>query len=307
MNLRPPSSGWKSKPSKQPARSLSACFLLFAWLAHRLWRWKRYVPTKRRIFFTAFRPPWAVSGALRLGIRGAKLLQRTAKWHHTSASLNVLDGPVACWPLTTHLYVRHVRRRKPPHTCLLDSFQNTVQCTFGAPSRRIIAAMLFPAAWCFAGRSLDREGHVRSSPQASYACSTHTHTHTHTELGGGAVNAATLVCGRCSVRISVGTPALPVESQQTFRRNMSPQSSGSKNEPSKKPQAETLVSCMVYSSAMKIVATCPSETSVDFHRTTRHYIPEDSALQSFSWVYLLSLPVNVRILHPSSFQILANS
>jgi hypothetical protein len=34
-----------------------------------------------------------------------------------------------------------------------------------------------------------------------------------------------------------------------------------------------------YSSTLKREAICSSETSVDFQRTTRRYIPEDSALQ----------------------------
>jgi hypothetical protein len=45
-----------------------------------------------------------------------------------------------------------------------------------------------------------------------------------------------------------------VESQPTFRSNISPPYSGSKNEP-----------------------ICSSETSVDLQRTTRHYMPEDSS------------------------------
>jgi hypothetical protein len=48
-----------------------------------------------------------------------------------------------------------------------------------------------------------------------------------------------------------------VESQSTFRRNMSPPSSGSKNKLSKKP----------------------AETSLDFQRTIRRYIPEDRTLR----------------------------
>jgi hypothetical protein len=35
-----------------------------------------------------------------------------------------------------------------------------------------------------------------------------------------------------------------------------------------------LVPCMVYSLTMKVEAICSSETSVDFHRTTRRYIAE---------------------------------
>jgi hypothetical protein len=75
----------------------------------------------------------------------------------------------------------------------------------------------------------------------------------------------------------------PVESRPTFQRNMSPPSSGSKNKPSKKPAclppAFTLVSCLAYSSAMKMEATCPSETLVNFQWTTWHYIPKDRALR----------------------------
>jgi hypothetical protein len=68
---------------------------------------------------------------------------------------------------------------------------------------------------------------------------------------------------------------------------MSPAPSGSKNKPSKKPerskyQAErlTLVSCLVYSSILKIYATCSSETSVDFQWTTQCHIPEDRTLHN---------------------------
>jgi hypothetical protein len=36
-----------------------------------------------------------------------------------------------------------------------------------------------------------------------------------------------------------------------------------------------LVSCLTYSSTLKMEEICFSETSVDFQRTTRRYIPED--------------------------------
>jgi hypothetical protein len=39
-----------------------------------------------------------------------------------------------------------------------------------------------------------------------------------------------------------------------------------------------LVSCLAYSSIMKMEAKCSSETSVDFQRTTRRYITEDITL-----------------------------
>jgi hypothetical protein len=41
----------------------------------------------------------------------------------------------------------------------------------------------------------------------------------------------------------------------------------------------TLVSCLAYSSTLKMEATCSFETSVDFLRATRRYIPEGRTLQ----------------------------
>jgi hypothetical protein len=41
-----------------------------------------------------------------------------------------------------------------------------------------------------------------------------------------------------------------------------------------------LVSCSAYSSALKMEATCSSETSVDFERTTRRSISEDRTLRN---------------------------
>jgi hypothetical protein len=49
-----------------------------------------------------------------------------------------------------------------------------------------------------------------------------------------------------------------------------------------------LVSCLAYSSTVKIEATCSSETSVEFHRTTRRYIPEDRTLHNHCCEYLKS-------------------
>jgi hypothetical protein len=45
------------------------------------------------------------------------------------------------------------------------------------------------------------------------------------------------------------------------------------------PCAFALVFCFTYSSTLKMEATFSSKTSVDFQRTTRPYIPEDSTLQ----------------------------
>jgi hypothetical protein len=43
--------------------------------------------------------------------------------------------------------------------------------------------------------------------------------------------------------------------------------------------AFTLISCMAYSSTLKMEAEYSSEKSVDFQRTTPSYIPEDRTLQ----------------------------
>jgi hypothetical protein len=44
--------------------------------------------------------------------------------------------------------------------------------------------------------------------------------------------------------------------------------------------ASTLVSCLAYSSTLKIEATCSSETSVHFQWTTWHYISEHRTLHN---------------------------
>lgn len=56
---------------------------------------------------------------------------------------------------------------------------------------------------------------------------------------------------------------------------MSPPCSGLKSKQNKKLAAcFMLVSLLAYSSTLNMV-TCSSETSIDFHHTTQHYIPED--------------------------------
>jgi hypothetical protein len=73
---------------------------------------------------------------------------------------------------------------------------------------------------------------------------------------------------------------LLAESQPTFRRNISPLFSGSKNNPSKKPLELatffTLVSC-----------------SADFQRTTRRYNPEDRNLVRYTlFFYVITLNID---------------
>jgi hypothetical protein len=46
------------------------------------------------------------------------------------------------------------------------------------------------------------------------------------------------------------------------------------------PPAFMLVSCSAYSLTLKMEATHSSETSVEFQRTTRHYVPEDRTLHN---------------------------
>jgi hypothetical protein len=77
----------------------------------------------------------------------------------------------------------------------------------------------------------------------------------------------------------LGYNAVPfVGNQLKFPREMSPPSSESKNKPGKKrewsKQSFTLVSCLAYSSTLKMGAECSSETSVDFQWIIRRYIPE---------------------------------
>jgi hypothetical protein len=57
-----------------------------------------------------------------------------------------------------------------------------------------------------------------------------------------------------------------------------------------------LASRLAYPSNLKKKATCSSETSVDFQRTTRRYIPEDSTPHSHRRDNLKSYePTRVRI------------
>jgi hypothetical protein len=49
----------------------------------------------------------------------------------------------------------------------------------------------------------------------------------------------------------------------------------------KQSSAFMLVSCSAYISTLNMEAICASETSVDFQRFTRRYIPEDSTFRVF--------------------------
>jgi hypothetical protein len=69
---------------------------------------------------------------------------------------------------------------------------------------------------------------------------------------------------------------------------MSPPSSGSKSKLNKKAARARallatgfmLVSCLAYSSTLKMEAVCSSETSADFQRTTLNHIPVDKILHN---------------------------
>jgi PIN domain nuclease of toxin-antitoxin system len=52
-----------------------------------------------------------------------------------------------------------------------------------------------------------------------------------------------------------------------------------KKETSSTNPGNEVVTCLAYSSNLKLEATCSSETYVDFQQTTRRYIPEDGNRQ----------------------------
>jgi hypothetical protein len=65
-----------------------------------------------------------------------------------------------------------------------------------------------------------------------------------------------------------------------------------------KARGETfaLVFCLTYSSNLKLEATCSSESSVDFQRTARHYIPEDRPLHNHCCESLKSYIFQINLL-----------
>jgi hypothetical protein len=74
-----------------------------------------------------------------------------------------------------------------------------------------------------------------------------------------------------------------VEKQPTFlrtnRHNLQDRISQARCQRESRWQAITMVSCSAYST-LKMEAICSSETSVEFQRSTRSYIPEDSTLHA---------------------------
>jgi hypothetical protein len=82
--------------------------------------------------------------------------------------------------------------------------------------------------------------------------------------------------------------------QPRFRWKKWPPCSGSKYKWRKKPAWNrwqvslladwfTLISCLPYSSTLKIEAKCSSETSVDFKQATQPYIPEHRTPHNHCW------------------------
>jgi hypothetical protein len=53
-------------------------------------------------------------------------------------------------------------------------------------------------------------------------------------------------------------------------------------------QETSVKACSAYSSTLKLEAICSSETSVDFQRTTRRYIPKDRTLHNHRYENLKS-------------------
>jgi hypothetical protein len=49
-----------------------------------------------------------------------------------------------------------------------------------------------------------------------------------------------------------------------------------------------LVSCLVYTSTLKMGAPCSSKTSFEFHQTTRDHSLEERILHNHCWVNLKS-------------------
>jgi hypothetical protein len=72
------------------------------------------------------------------------------------------------------------------------------------------------------------------------------------------------------------TPCSPLKMNQRFGRTSRLHLQGRRTSQANQYEAGTmLVSCLVYSSTLKMEAICFSETSVDFQRAIWRYIPED--------------------------------
>jgi hypothetical protein len=70
-------------------------------------------------------------------------------------------------------------------------------------------------------------------------------------------------------------------------------------QPTNKEQTRSLIrvtvlaACLAYSSALKMIAVRPTETSAVFYQSTQHHIPEDSTLHDFNSVIpVLNYTVN---------------
>jgi hypothetical protein len=63
---------------------------------------------------------------------------------------------------------------------------------------------------------------------------------------------------------------------------------------------------LVYSSTLKRKATCSSETSVDFQRTTQHYIPEDINFHNYRCENLKSYIVHIILKDHDNFPLCFN-
>jgi hypothetical protein len=70
------------------------------------------------------------------------------------------------------------------------------------------------------------------------------------------------------------------ESQQTFRKIISPPFLRSKNKPMKNPVCFMLVPCLAYFSNLNMEVIRSTEISIIFNWTTRGYTPEDRTLHS---------------------------
>jgi hypothetical protein len=84
---------------------------------------------------------------------------------------------------------------------------------------------------------------------------------------------------KCSIFWDI-TPCSPFEVNQRFGGTCHLQLLGQRISQALLPTCFMLVSCLVYSSTLKMDVTCSSETTADIQQTTWHYIPEKRNLQT---------------------------